>query len=46
MPQILRRVMGRLFAGNASYVPHAGNGWVGHTWSLAVEEQLYLFGQF
>jgi peptidoglycan/LPS O-acetylase OafA/YrhL len=26
-----------------NYVPHVGNPLVGHTWSLAVEEQFYLF---
>lgn len=25
-----------------NYTPHAGSAWVGHTWSLAVEEQFYL----
>jgi peptidoglycan/LPS O-acetylase OafA/YrhL len=25
-----------------NYVPRAGNPWVGHTWSLAVEEQFYI----
>ncbi len=26
-----------------NYVPHVGNWWVGHSWSLSVEEQFYLF---
>jgi peptidoglycan/LPS O-acetylase OafA/YrhL len=26
-----------------NYVPHVGSWWVGHTWSLSVEEQFYFF---
>jgi peptidoglycan/LPS O-acetylase OafA/YrhL len=26
-----------------NYFPHAGGWWVGHSWSLSIEEQFYLF---